>query len=106
MDNARKYAASGGKLDVTARSNGTRQLIAIRDYGPGIPAGDRDEIFSRFRRGSEHKNGSIPGVGLGLHLARTIALAHGGSLDVTAPDDGGPGACFVFSLPTRRPEER
>lgn len=99
MDNARKYAAEGGRLDVCdVSTNGTYE-VAIRDYGPGIPAEEAAQIFARFERGALHQSGSIPGVGLGLYLARTIARSHGGDLRVEAPGDGGAGACFRFILP-------
>ena len=99
MDNARKYAAEGGRLEVRDISiNGTYE-VSIRDHGPGIPTQETTQIFQRFERGARHQSGSIPGVGLGLYLARTIAQRHGGDLRVEAAADGGSGACFRFILP-------
>lgn len=98
LDNARKYAAAGERIEVSTRRQGGIFAIAIRDFGSGIPVTERERIFDRFARGSAHRHGSIPGVGLGLHLARAIALRHGGTLTCTAPADG-PGACFTLALP-------
>ncbi|MFQ5507446.1 MAG: sensor histidine kinase, partial [Planctomycetota bacterium] len=103
MDNARKYAACGGRLDLRSAANGERCRILVRDYGPGIRAEERSAVFERFRRGSRHQDGSIPGVGLGLHLARSILRSHGGDLVAQSPADGGPGACFCFTLPAAPP---
>ena len=75
---------------------------SVRDYGPGIPAAERGAVFERFRRGTRQQSGSVPGVGLGLYLARTILTHHGGDLQARGPKDGGKGACFVFTLPAAR----
>lgn len=95
-DNARKYGAP--PLAVNLRRDGATAELQVRDHGPGVPPAERERIFARFRRGSAHEHGSVPGVGLGLHLARAIALRHGGSLVCEDPgrDDG---ACFTLRLP-------
>jgi signal transduction histidine kinase len=97
-ENARKYAAAGGRLDVTTARGDGAFTIAVRDFGPGVPEREREAIFARFQRGSRERSGSIPGVGLGLYLARRIVQKHGGTLVCAAPREG-PGAAFVFSLP-------
>jgi len=103
MDNARKYATKGGSLEVDAvRQNGS-VVVRMRDHGPGIDAAERELIFRRFQRGVRQADGSTPGVGLGLYLARTIVRAQGGDLTCVAPRDEGPGVCFEFTLPL--PEE-
>jgi signal transduction histidine kinase len=98
LDNARKYAAAGGRIEMAAVPENGALRITVRDHGPGIPAGEREAIFGRFRRGSAHTNGAIPGVGLGLNLARSIAERHGGRLVCEAPASG-TGAQFTFTLP-------
>ena len=53
----------------------------------------------RFRRGSAQRHGGVPGAGIGLYLARTIARRHGGELVCETPAGGGGGAQFAFALP-------
>ncbi|MEO6594454.1 MAG: HAMP domain-containing sensor histidine kinase, partial [Planctomycetota bacterium] len=99
LDNARKYGAAGGSIDVAMRHEGARVMVEVRDRGSGVPEVERDRIFARFVRGSAHAHGGTPGVGIGLYLARTIARRLDGELVCCAPLDGGPGACFTFTLP-------
>ncbi len=99
LDNARKYAAACGPVDVTARRVDGQLELSVRDRGPGVPAGERDRIFDRFVRGAAQAHGSTPGVGIGLYLARTIVQRLGGTLTCGDPLDGGPGACFTLRLP-------
>ncbi|HYO66834.1 MAG TPA: ATP-binding protein, partial [Archangium sp.] len=63
----------------------------------GIPPSEKESIFEPFRRGSSTR-GAIPGVGLGLAVARKILVAHGGSLDVES--EPGRGSTFYVRLPT------
>jgi two-component system phosphate regulon sensor histidine kinase PhoR len=99
LDNARKYGAAGRRIDLRAAPEGGALLVQVRDHGEGVPAAERERIFDRFERGSAHRHGAIPGVGLGLHLARAIARRHGGELRCETPPDGGAGALFTFVLP-------
>ncbi|MEY4675024.1 MAG: hypothetical protein RL148_2808 [Planctomycetota bacterium] len=98
LDNARKYAAAGGRIEVVGAVHEERYRVEVRDHGPGVPPAERESVFERFRRGSAHRHGSVPGVGLGLYLARAIVRRHGGELHCTDPQSG-PGAVFVFDLP-------
>jgi two-component system phosphate regulon sensor histidine kinase PhoR len=98
LDNARKYGA-GARIEVTLAAGPHAVRVAVRDFGPGVPPAERERIFERFVRGAAQAAGDVPGVGLGLYLARAIARAHGGELRCEAPDDGGPGAVFAFVLP-------
>ncbi|MFM1871942.1 MAG: hypothetical protein RL398_1364 [Planctomycetota bacterium] len=96
LDNARKYAP--GTIDVAARiCAGTIDLV-IRDHGPGVPADERERIFERFVRGQAQRSGQVPGVGVGLYLARTLLRRCGGDLRCEAAATG-TGAAFVLTLP-------
>jgi signal transduction histidine kinase len=101
VDNACKYAApEGDRLELSFRTEGATLRVRCRDFGPGIPAEERDAVFLPFRRGSKDAAGTTPGVGLGLALARGLARALGGDLvlDPSAP----PGACFEVAIPMVR----
>lgn len=98
LDNARKYGPAGGRIDVHTRTEAGRFVVEVRDQGLGVPDAEREAIFAQFVRGSRHRHGSVPGTGLGLFLARTIARAHDGELVCMAPA-AGPGATFRLTLP-------
>ena len=99
LENAKKYASSGKQVDVTGGVHEGDYRLTIRDYGPGIPAGELSAVFNRFKRGAAQSDGRIAGVGLGLYLARRIMTDHGGQLRAVLPEDGKGGACFEWSLP-------
>ncbi len=99
LENGRKYALDGGRLELEDECRNGVYRLRLRDFGPGIPAGEIDRVFERFTRGSAQADGRVAGVGLGLHLARRIVEDHGGRLRAELPDDGRGGALFVMELP-------
>ncbi len=104
LDNARKYG-EGERIEVAITASADLVRVAVRDFGPGVPVAERARVFERFVRGGAQASGSVPGVGLGLYLARAIALAHGGDLRCEDPQGGGRGAVFVFLLPLEQQTE-
>ncbi len=95
VGNALKFAP-GEPVDVTVdRDGGGTVSLAVCDRGPGIPPGEREEIFRRFARGGSAA--AVPGLGLGLALVAEIARWHGGRVDVEAPASGG--SLFRVTLP-------
>jgi signal transduction histidine kinase len=76
-------------------------LIEVRDTGVGIPAAEQDRLFERFYRASTATDRAIPGVGLGLTIAKAIVEAHGGTLDFDSIE--GAGTTFRVRLPLRPP---
>jgi len=96
IENAVKYSPEGGEVRVSAAAGNGGVQIAVRDTGPGIPRDQQVRIFEKFGR-AEVEGGSKPGTGLGLFIARSIAEAHGGSLDVTSGVELG--ATFTLTLP-------
>jgi signal transduction histidine kinase len=96
IENAVKYSPDGGEVRVSAAAGNGAVRIAVRDLGPGIPRDQQVRIFEKFGR-AEVEGGTKPGTGLGLFIARSIAEAHGGSLDVTSGSD--PGSTFTLTLP-------
>jgi signal transduction histidine kinase len=99
IDNAIKYSPAGDEVRVTAAQENGAIRIAVTDHGPGIPQDQQRLIFEKFGR-AEVPGGSKPGTGLGLFIARSIAEAHGGTVDVRSrPPEG---ATFVLTLPVTR----
>jgi K+-sensing histidine kinase KdpD len=96
VENAVKYSPAGGEVQLSAYAHGGRVLVDVSDLGPGIAAEHHELIFEKFGRVNSGGQGK-PGSGLGLFIARSIAEAHGGSLDVhSAPRRG---ATFTLTLP-------
>ncbi|MGB8931094.1 MAG: ATP-binding protein [Anaeromyxobacteraceae bacterium] len=94
LENAAKYTPAGSAIELDASRDGAAVVLEISDHGPGIPAGDEELIFERFRRGAHP---GVRGVGLGLAVSRAIATAHAGTL--TARSRAGGGATFRLTLP-------
>ncbi|MGM7665641.1 HAMP domain-containing sensor histidine kinase [Microbacterium sp. A93] len=85
----------GGRVEIGSRSDGERIEFWVRDFGPGVPDNAKQQVFERFRRGTDTLDHT--GSGLGLHIVQVIARAHGGSAEVR--DAPGGGALFVLSVP-------
>ena len=99
LDNAIKYTPPGGEVAVEVVREEEWVKITVRDTGPGIPEKDLPRIFGRFFRGQGH--GREKGFGLGLSIAKAIAEAHGGRIEVSTAAGGG--TCFDMFLPIRPP---
>jgi signal transduction histidine kinase len=97
LSNAHKYSPGGTRVEVRGRRVGNESQIMVRDNGPGVPEDEREQIFARFYRSTQHREGNVPGTGLGLPIARTIAELHRGRLWVE-PAPGG-GSIFTLALP-------
>jgi signal transduction histidine kinase len=86
VGNAVKYSPRGGQVAVRlARQNGAAE-IAIEDQGIGIPGGDLPRLGTAFTRGAG-KASTFAGMGIGLHVAKLVAEAHGGSLHLASPGE-------------------
>jgi signal transduction histidine kinase len=94
IENAVKHAPPGTRVRVDLTRGTGEVRVTVRDFGPGIPDGERERIFQRFVR---LEPGRAPGAGLGLPIARWIAEAHGGSLVLAESSAGG--SLFVMRLP-------
>ncbi|WP_437515380.1 HAMP domain-containing sensor histidine kinase [Sorangium sp. So ce1099] len=96
ISNAIKYSPQGGEITVSVGEDGGRASVTVADRGMGIEPEEIERIFEPFRRASASRE-LVPGVGLGLWLARRIAEAHGGSLSVSSVP--GQGSVFRLELP-------
>ncbi|MCU0864635.1 MAG: HAMP domain-containing histidine kinase [Planctomycetes bacterium] len=100
VDNAAKYArdAVDRRVELQVAVADDRVVLTLRDHGPGVPAAMRARIFAPFDRGAVAAgDNDVPGVGLGLSLARGLARDLGGELRLEA--GGGAGAAFSLVLP-------
>jgi signal transduction histidine kinase len=95
FDNAIKYSAPGGRVEISAEPRADEWVITVRDTGTGIPDEEIPRIWERLYRGD--KSRSQRGLGLGLSLVRAIINAHGGSIEVQSTV--GKGSSFVIHLP-------
>jgi signal transduction histidine kinase len=95
IDNAVKYSPAGAPVEVRAASHDHVVVVSVHDRGPGIAIDDQRLIFEKFGRVAA--GNSKPGTGLGLYIARSIAEAHGGTLEVAS--SLGRGSTFTLRLP-------
>ncbi len=96
VDNACKYSYAGAEIVVSIEAGPQTTTVRVWNSGTSIPASERSKIFGRFYRGAAAQQVS-PGSGLGLYVARKIAIAHGGNiaLDRNGSEDG---IAFQFSI--------
>ena len=85
--NALHHSPPGGRVTLKAKREAPWVCVSVTDDGPGLAAGEAERIFDRFYRGNGARAGG--GSGLGLSIARTIAVAHGGDLTIGNRDEGG-----------------
>lgn len=97
INNALKYTRPGGRVSVTLRDGDGFALADVSDTGIGIPEEDLPHIFERFYRVDRVRSRTEGGVGLGLAIARTIAEAHHGAIDVRSTHEQG--STFTVRLP-------
>ena len=95
IENSLKYAGNSAQRGIRAWRDGERLEIAVWDNGPGIADKDLTRIFDKFARGD--KESSVPGVGLGLAICKTIVESHGGRIWAENRIEGG--VAFRLSLP-------
>jgi two-component system OmpR family sensor kinase len=97
LSNARQATPAGRDITVRITHQAAHVDVEVIDSGPGIAPADRERIFERFTRLPGSYPGQPDGNGLGLAIARGIAVAHKGTL--TCANHSGPGACFLLQLP-------
>jgi signal transduction histidine kinase len=95
IDNALLYCPKGSHVDVSWGQQDGHAWWAVEDNGPGIALAQQALVFERFERGTASQE--VAGSGLGLSIAREVALKHGGTLCLQAPA-AGRGCRFVMTL--------
>ncbi|MGI3227553.1 ATP-binding protein [Streptomyces sp. GTA36] len=98
LDNAQRHTRTS--VAVTVRRAGEWAVVGVADDGEGVPADERERVFERFVRLDEARTRDDGGAGLGLAIARDVAVRHGGSLTVRDTPTGG--ALFELRLPLDR----
>jgi PAS domain S-box-containing protein len=102
--NAVKFTPDGGRVDLRLLPpvNGTGPVIEVTDTGIGIPEEDLDMLFSRFFRATQARASAVPGSGLGLSIAKSIAEVHGGR--ISAASVYGSGSTFRVEFDGKGPQ--
>lgn len=104
LDNAIKYTPKGGTVTLECRKQTAQYVVSVSDTGPGISPDLQSRIFERFFRADKARSRSETdsgGAGLGLSIARWIAEAHHGQLELARSDASG--TTFTVMLPVAHP---
>jgi two-component system, OmpR family, sensor kinase len=101
LDNAIKHTPAGGSVRLSLDRRDSKYAITVADTGAGVPAEAQPHIFSRFYRADKTRSRSGAadggGAGLGLSIAKWIAEAHDGRLELAHSDETG--SAFIVSFP-------
>ncbi|HEY1985315.1 MAG TPA: ATP-binding protein [Terracidiphilus sp.] len=100
LDNACKYASFDTPVTIRAERAAGEVLLSVHSFGPVIPMADRERIFDRYYR-SANSARLAAGTGIGLSIAKRVALAHGGSVWVSS--DETEGTTFFAAIPADLP---
>jgi two-component system sensor histidine kinase KdpD len=96
IDNACKYSIFGSTITIRAVKSRAEIVFSVRSFGQVIPINDRERIFDRYYRSTTYSNRAA-GTGIGLSVAKRVALIHGGSVWVTS--DETEGTTFFAAIP-------
>ena len=99
LDNAVKFTAPGGKINIQAKWDRPFVVIEFKDNGVGIPAEHLARVFERFYRVDKSRSREAGGTGLGLAIVRQIISAHNGKIEVES--SAGVGSTFRIFLPSQ-----
>lgn len=97
VSNAVKFSRPGTTVLVGARGEGEGVLVWVTDEGPGVPAKDRERLFTKFAKLSVKPTGGEKSTGLGLYIVKELVQLHGGSVELESA--GSEGSTFRVWLP-------
>jgi two-component system OmpR family sensor kinase len=97
LANVREHTPPGAPAYVSLRTEGGWAVLAVEDSGPGVSAEERELVFDRFFRPDVSRGREFGGAGLGLAIARSIVVAHGG--EIAARPARPHGSVFEIRLP-------
>jgi PAS domain S-box-containing protein len=101
LGNALKFSPDGATIGVTLTGDGLAAQLTVSDTGIGIPEGEHQRMFRRLYRGTNARDGAVPGTGLGLTVSRVIVERHHGTITVQPGDPVG--TTVTVRLPALRP---
>ncbi len=96
VDNAVKFCAQGGRLQLAVAEAGEKLRITVANDGPAIPAEELPFVFDRFHKLDKSRNRKQEGWGLGLYIVKTLVCSHGEDISVTSREGS---TVFTFTLP-------
>jgi len=96
LRNAIRYAPEGTVVEISLRKHGEHGVIAVRDYGPGVPEESLSNLFKPFFRVEADRNRDSGGVGLGLSIAQRAVALHQG---IIRARNAQPGLLVEIELP-------
>lgn len=97
LSNAIKFLRRGGRVTVRTALVELRVRCAVADNGPGVPAGERDRLFTEHAKLSNRPTAGEESTGLGLAIVKQLVESDGGRVGAEFPDEGG--SVFWFELP-------
>lgn len=96
VSNAVKYSPDGGTVSVSLTAKGADLWCQVQDTGMGMNSGEQAQAFSKFFRARSAVQRSIPGIGLGLMISKTIVAKHGGTISLLSKKGAGTTVSFVL----------
>ncbi len=98
MTNGIKYTPENGEVKIILKAEYSKAIIMVKDTGIGISQNDIPHIFDRFYRVNDDRSRNTGGNGLGLSIAKAIALSHQGNLQVESKLGEGSSFMVIFPL--------
>lgn len=89
LTNVARYTPADARVRLQARLDDEGALLAVEDDGPGLPAAQRDQLFTPFFRAEASRSRATGGLGLGLVVVRQVAQLHGGAAGAEGASGGG-----------------
>ena len=105
LSNAVKFSHDGGTININAVVDDAL-VVTVADHGIGIPAGEQDQLFTRFFRSSTADRSAIQGTGLGLTIVANIVQQHGGEIAIESAENVGTTVTLTLPLPVKQPAHR
>jgi PAS domain S-box-containing protein len=101
LNNAAKYTAAGGRIQLTAEKRRDAAVVTVKDSGIGIPKSKLSHVFEMFAQIDSSLGQTRGGLGIGLTLAKRLVHLHGGTIEAKS-DGPGKGSEFIVRLPITR----